>query len=506
MHVFDDAACAVQEADAVRPALKRERDRLGQCLNRGQVPVLVHSHPWSRDPEFSERDDEIMTAMAEWLGGLCPESTLAFAVIGSHGMATAVYEDFGAGERRPLPVTISGDWKLSPPLDCMTRDAPTSTVDTERYDRSIRALSLEGQQRLADSKIAVVGLGGLGSVVATELARLGVCNFLLVDHDCVERSNLPRIYGAYEEDIGRPKVDVVGDHLQRIDTGIEVITRRCRVQDLSVSELWSCRVLVGAVDSLGARLFLNEFAVRHLLTYVDGGTAIKTDGTDDRIAEERGLVQLVAPGATACFDCLGRRDAEQLRIEQLGDAELQEEIQRGYVDADVRAPQPAIAPLNGVVASAITRTVTKVVTEYDHPADYLRFDGRSDELVSVTTHPNAACVTCGVEGVLGHGRPVVDEGALMSNPETAVSLENAQTVTEADGHGSQMLENSSPSTEREDVRRDDDEVSASLPRTPSSESKLTLRRVLTDPWVLVFVFLAIAVGMLFLQLFFAGGG
>lgn len=411
-----DEDCDVQATTAIRPSLDLERDRLGDCLSDGLVPVLVHSHPFSADPDFSGRDDEIMTALADWLGGLYPESALGFAVLGTEGIETAVYRDLGDGTRSQLPVEVRGEWVLDQPVEVPGEATPDATLDRERFDRSIRALSVEGQRRIADATVAVVGAGGLGSMVITQLARLGVGELILIDPDVVERSNLPRIYGATDDDVGRHKVDVVGEHAVESGDDPTVVGYRDRVQDVPNDVLGECDVIVSAVDRVSARLHCNEVAVRTLTYLVDGGVSISTDDSD-RVETERGLIQLVAPGVTGCLDCLGRGDPKQARIEQMNESELEAEIERGYVDADVTEPVPAITPLNGIAASAVTRTVTKLLSQHDEPSAYLRFDGVAEELIPVATHPSDDCLTCGEEGQLGTGpRIEFDPAELVSDP------------------------------------------------------------------------------------------
>lgn len=403
--------CAVMESSAVRPELAVERDRLGSAMEDGLVPIMVHSHPFSQRPGFSALDDDIMESYRNWLGKLYPDTPLGFVVIGHRGVDTAVYTDPTEPRRDRLGVDVVGEWTLDTPLATPSTDSDVS-VDADRYDRSIRALTDDGQQRVADTTVGIAGLGGLGSMVALQLARFGVREFVFADPDVVERSNLPRIYGATEADVGRDKVDVVGEQVVRANPDAEVRAYGDRVQAVPEDVLGECDVIIGAVDRLSARLYCNEFATRHLRYYIDGGVAIETD-EDERVTEERGLIQLVVPGVTACLDCLGRNDPELLRVEELSDDEIEADIERGYLDEDVRSPEPAITPLNGMAASSISRLFTKLVTGYTAPSEYLRFDGLDDELVDVGTHPSDDCITCGADGMLGVGEQAFDADALI---------------------------------------------------------------------------------------------
>lgn len=419
--------CSVMESHAVRPELSVERDRLGTAMEDGLVPIMVHSHPFSQTPSFSALDDDIMESYRDWLGQLYPSIPLGFVVMGHRGMDTAIYTDPRSPEREQLGIEIIGDWELDTPMSAPAREHRQS-VDSERYDRSIRALTDDGQRQVANATVGVVGLGGLGSMVAVQLARFGVQDFVFADPDVVERSNLPRIYGATESDVGRSKVDVVGEHVVEANPDAEIRAYPARVQDVPEDVLSRCDVIIGAVDRLSARLYCNEFAVRHLRYYIDGGVAIKTDDTE-QVTDERGLIQLVAPGSNACLDCLGRNDPDRLHIEEMSDEEVQADVDRGYLDEDIQAPEPAITPLNGMAASAITRLFTKLVTRYTTPADYLRFDGLDDDLVAVGTHPAEGCLTCGADGELGTGeRSMEAEELVGGDGELEMALDDLQSA------------------------------------------------------------------------------
>ncbi len=93
------------------------------------------------------------------------------------------------------------------------------------YDRQIRAFGEEGQAALARLRLGVVGLGGTGSVVVQQLAHLGVSDFLLVDPDAVETTNLNRTVGSTPKSVGESKVSVAARMIRSIrpDARVEEI-------------------------------------------------------------------------------------------------------------------------------------------------------------------------------------------------------------------------------------------------------------------------------------------
>ena len=96
----------------------------------------------------------------------------------------------------------------------------------DQYDRQIRMFGNVGQQFLAQAHVAVIGLGGIGSLVVEYLARLGVGHFTVVDDDVVEASNLsPRIVGASQADVkGRtPKGEIAVRQIHQANPSARVV-------------------------------------------------------------------------------------------------------------------------------------------------------------------------------------------------------------------------------------------------------------------------------------------
>ena len=76
------------------------------------------------------------------------------------------------------------------------------------FDRQVRAFGADGQLKLQRLRVAIVGLGGTGSLIAQQLVHLGVRDFILVDPDVIESTNLNRVANAFQDDIGQPKVKI----------------------------------------------------------------------------------------------------------------------------------------------------------------------------------------------------------------------------------------------------------------------------------------------------------
>mgnify|MGYP000580870237 FL=1 len=149
-----------------------------------------------------------------------------------------------------------------------------------RYSRHILLpqVDIKGQQALLDAHVMIVGLGGLGSPVATYLAASGVGRLTLVDDDIVELSNLQRQVIHSEAQIGHSKVSSAEDRLKAINSDVELqlIDRRLDKAEL-LAATQDVDVLVDCSDNFATRFLLNEVSQVQGLPLVSGA-AIRFEG------------------------------------------------------------------------------------------------------------------------------------------------------------------------------------------------------------------------------------
>ena len=125
--------------------------------------------------------------------------------------------------------------------------------------------------KLAGARIAIVGLGGLGSQVADKLARLGIGYLRLIDHDQVELSNLHRTALYTEQDVNQAKCLALAEHLRAINAQIEIEPQSdCLADDNLVDLLGGVDLLIDCTDNLPARALINRFAVQNQIPWVHG--------------------------------------------------------------------------------------------------------------------------------------------------------------------------------------------------------------------------------------------
>lgn len=162
-------------------------------------------------------------------------------------------------------------------------------MDNEKSDRQIQLFGAAGQEKIAATRVAIVGLGGLGSHVAQQLAYLGVRSFLLIDGDRVSRSNLNRLVGATEEDAAARRFKVAVSSRMIMST-----ERDATVETLETS--FVCKAgytlisgvdfVIGCIDYDAHRLVLNELCQIHSKPYMDIATDTGVNQGESGLADE----------------------------------------------------------------------------------------------------------------------------------------------------------------------------------------------------------------------------
>jgi len=170
-----------------------------------------------------------------------------------------------------------------------------SDKELEYYSRQIvlPEIGYKGQLKLRNAKVCVVGLGGLGSPAALQLAGIGIGHLRLVDQDIIELSNLQRqpLYGVGF--LGYPKVEVAAKRLHELNPNIEIEPLPLSLNTENAQDVVSdMDVVVDGLDHMTPRYALNRACQKTKVPYVFGAAIMAF-----------GSVSTIIPGKTACLEC-----------------------------------------------------------------------------------------------------------------------------------------------------------------------------------------------------------
>ena len=245
--------------------------------------------------------------------------------------------------------------------------------------------------------MAIVGLGGTGSVVAQQLAHLGVSHYTLVDPDIVDVSNLNRLIGATHADVGAHKVAVAKKLIIAIRPEAHCLEVIGDIADSDVAEqILGVDFIFACTDSMASRAVLNQLAYQYLVPCIDVGVAV--GAAEQGIQYITGRTQMLSAGLP-CLVCTEFLDAEQVRRELLSEEQRRQDPY--IVGASVR--QPAVISLNSTMSSAAVTMFLAAVTGIPSHARMVIYDGMRGTLRPNAMPPRPHCIVCSYEGALGRG-------------------------------------------------------------------------------------------------------
>lgn len=173
------------------------------------------------------------------------------------------------------------------------REALSLGIVPYRYLRNRDAISVKEQRKLAESRVGVVGAGGLGGQVILLLARVGIGHLIVVDHDLFDETNLNRQALCHGGSIGRPKSEQAVAAVRSINPGVEVTPHQAKIDASNAQEILDgSDVVVDALDNVPSRFALERATKALKIPLVHGAVA----GFDGRMMtifpEDPGLKNL----------------------------------------------------------------------------------------------------------------------------------------------------------------------------------------------------------------------
>ena len=168
--------------------------------------------------------------------------------------------------------------------------------DLQRYSRQIMLdeIGFVGLEKLRKAKVCVVGVGGIGNPVVTQLTAMGIGKLKIVDRDIIEISNLHRQHLYTEEDIGRVKVEAAKARLEQINSSVQIEALPNSVTKYTAENIVKgFDIVVDALDSIDARYALNDACIKLNIPLIYAGALGML-----------GSICTIIPNKTACLRCI----------------------------------------------------------------------------------------------------------------------------------------------------------------------------------------------------------
>ncbi|PSR95941.1 Ubiquitin-like modifier-activating enzyme 5 [Actinidia chinensis var. chinensis] len=298
------------------------------------------------------------------------------------------------------------------------KDMSAEVVDSNPYSRLMalqRMGIVQNYERIREFSVAIVGIGGVGSVAAEMLTRCGIGRLLLYDYDKVELANMNRLFFRPEQ-VGMTKTDAAVQTLSDINPDVSYTLNITTLQGFetfmsSLKNKTFCPskegsgvdLVLSCVDNYEARMVVNQACNELNQTWMESGVS------EDAVS---GHIQLLIPGETACFAC-----APPLVVASGVDERT---LKREGVCA------ASLPTTMGVVAGLLVQNTLKYLLKFGHVSPYLGYNALKDFFPTMEMKPNpqcsnAACLERQKEYILA--KPARDAAAKAKEKEEVLVME-----------------------------------------------------------------------------------
>ena len=337
---------------------------LRAATDKGMGLAFMHSHPGPGWQGLNAVDAETEGDVLAYPAG-ATALPLVGLTLGSDGYWSArFWERDGKRMRRRWcdKVRIVGPMSYKLYFNDNLRPAPQRR---NILKRTIDSWGRKAQNDIARLKVGIVGLGSGGSVVAEAVARIGVEQIVLIDHDRVKEHNLDRLLNATVKDIGRPKVDVAARAIRRNSTArrVQVTALPVSIQDeVAYLAAFDCDVLFGCVDRPVPLEILNYAAHSHLIPVFSGAVEVQTNPQNDSLFSAHWRAHTVTP-YHQCLRCNGQYNSSAV-VKEL-DGSLDDLRYITNLPANERPRNENVFPFGLSVAAMIVNSMIRYLVTPD---------------------------------------------------------------------------------------------------------------------------------------------
>lgn len=383
---------------------------MSRARQNGWVVGFAHGHPGGT-PAFSVQDDANESALLKALQNRNgPSSDFISLLFTPSGLVRGRLwnkEHMGTN----LRLWVSGV------RSALVKQDPSELPAFDPLDRQTRVFGASFNHALRGMKCLLVGAGGTGSPLGIMLARAGLGHLSIIDPDCVEDTNLHRLHGARRDDIGKPKAEVLAQHIDSFGLGTKVIGIHGNILEEDYRDLMkSADIIFGATDDHAGRMLMNRFAYFYQIPLIDIGLALSPRREGHR-QDMTGRVTRVHSGE-ACLLCRKIVDPVRAREEDLARIDPtshKQQIRDGYIQGGGE-PEPAFIAMTTSVATMALEELTQMLCDYRRSAIYTaqrlrRFQIPEDRQTGATA--DCECPICGDHDIQGIGdiEPYLDRVA-----------------------------------------------------------------------------------------------
>lgn len=314
--------------------------QITRCRDERLAYLAVHNHDCDDRVDFSSVDLESHERGYPALRDIGKGVPVGALVFGRRSVEADVWLPDGTRARL-------GEYRIiGQAIDRRTARPRAAAGVRNAYDRQVRMFGAAGQAILSGSKVAIVGLGGVGSLIAEYAARLGIGHLVLVDPDRIEGTNFSRVVGATADDVRKRqyKTGIAARLARTANSAVTIDEHRVDVLDgRAATALKSCDYIFLCADSMRARLLVNAITHQYFVPAVQLGAKIVSDEAGT-LVDAMSAVRTLRPGE-GCLWCNGFIPSGVLALETKSDEERKAQAY------GTQEPNPSVITMNAVAAA-----------------------------------------------------------------------------------------------------------------------------------------------------------
>lgn len=237
-------------------------------------------------------------------------------------------------------------------------------AELERYSRHILAYGIQAQERINQTKVAVIGAGGIGTLVLPLLAASGVGSIHFFDHDSIEQSNLGRQFLYKPTDVGSKKAKRMSELLHDINPHVNIYGYDKKFLTEDFEKIASCSFILDGSDSISTKLLVNRLILKH-----------EKEGMIAALGRDQAHVMVIEKGQ-ACYECLFTDLSDETEIHNC-------------------AAEGILSPFPSVVASQMTNLLIRRIINGQYDGKLYIFEKSNCRNISI--QKKLGCKICNKE-------------------------------------------------------------------------------------------------------------
>lgn len=379
-----------------------------RCEKEGLELGFVHNHPTGLS-EFSEKDRVNELNIMRGLSGCNGKKSFLVSMLLSSG------KWYARIRRGSSPEDVLSVRHIAVITDKIELHGVFGSTPLESLKRQEAAFGKPFNEMLQSLRVAIVGVGGTGSPVATLLARSGVGELILIDGDDLEHTNMNRVRGYRSKDAGKNKARSLTKFIRSLGlkTSVFAIDSYLDTPE-ALDALSSADVIFGCTDDQSGRSLMNQAMYYYGQAYIDmgltGSVRMDADG-QPYLSDHRGRISCILPEYGRCLKCQRVVIPERLRYEQALKlrpelAELDPAIlKKEHYLVGGGEQAPGIGPFTGGTADHAVATFMNLVKPYRKIPTDLRHDNIWIDFIHLNIYSNEPvsddnCVYCSKHSLL----------------------------------------------------------------------------------------------------------